>query len=133
MDLNKYYVLYDGDCGFCNYWVQWILKNDRKDIFRFAALQSNFGQQFLRERGLENNAFDTLYLWKPHTYYLIKSRAVTKIAQLLGGKYSILGLLNVLPVSMADALYNAVAKRRARLGNASCTLPTQEEKEKFIS
>ena len=83
MDTTKYYVFYDGDCGFCNYWVQWILKNDRKDHFRFAALQSDFGQKFLKERRLESNEFNTIYLWKPNEFYLLKSQAIVKIARIL--------------------------------------------------
>ena len=31
VDSNKYYVFYDGECGFCNFWVHWILKKDVKD------------------------------------------------------------------------------------------------------
>jgi hypothetical protein len=30
---RKILYFYDGDCGFCNFWVQWILKNDKKDNF----------------------------------------------------------------------------------------------------
>ena len=133
MDLTKYYVLYDGDCGFCNHWVQWILKNDRKDMFRFAALQSDFGQKFLKERGLRNKNFDTLYLWKPEEFYLVKSQAVAKIAKLLGGKYTFLSYLNFLPTFLSDKIYDFIAARRTRLANAHCLLPSEEEKKKFVS
>ena len=132
MDTSKYYVFYDGDCGFCNHWVQWILKNDRKDIFRFAALQSDFGQNFLNERGLENVDFNTIYLWKPESFYLIKSQAILKIAKLLGGKYLILAKLNILPKSVSDKIYDFIAARRLKLAAQNCLLPTAEERKKFI-
>jgi predicted DCC family thiol-disulfide oxidoreductase YuxK len=35
-------MLYDGLCGFCNKTVQWLLKRDRYDRFRFAPQQSSF-------------------------------------------------------------------------------------------
>ncbi|WP_373710272.1 thiol-disulfide oxidoreductase DCC family protein, partial [Kaistella sp.] len=76
VNTNKYYVFYDGECGFCNFWVHWILKKDVKNQFLFASLQSEFGQQFLSERNLELKNLDTLYLWKPEKYYLQKSQAV---------------------------------------------------------
>ena len=133
MDTSKYYVIYDGDCGFCNHWVQWILKNDKKDQFMFAALQSDFGQKFLKERGLERESFDTIYLWKPEGFYLIKSEAITKIAKILGGKYALLGNLNVFPKYISDAIYNQIAKRRLKLAAQSCMLPTAEERKKFVS
>jgi len=133
MDTTKYYVFYDGDCGFCNYWVQWILKNDRKDHFRFAALQSDFGQKFLKERRLESNEFNTIYLWKPNEFYLLKSQAIVKIARILGGKYALLSRLDIFPRFVSDRIYDEVAKRRQNLANRQCLLPTSEERKKFIS
>ena len=132
MDYSKYYVFYDGDCGFCNYWVQWILKNDKKDQFLFTALQSDFGQKFLKERGLENKNFNTLYLWKPQEFYLLKSQAVTKIAKILGGKYAFLSYLNIFPKMISDKVYDEIAKRRLKLAAQNCLLPTPEERKKFI-
>jgi predicted DCC family thiol-disulfide oxidoreductase YuxK len=87
--MGKHIVFFDGDCGVCNFWVQWILKRDKKDRFLFASLQSDFGQQFLTERKLNTEVFNTLYLWKPNHYYLEKSKAVLQIAHLLGGIYKL--------------------------------------------
>lgn len=129
----KYYVFYDGDCGFCNHWVQWILKNDKTDRFLFSALQSEFGQQFLKERGLESKAFDTIYLWKPKEFYATKSKAILAIAKVLGGKYALLASLNFLPGYISDKLYDQIAKRRMQLASEKCLLPTPEERKKFVS
>ncbi len=133
MDINKYYVFYDGDCGFCNYWVQWILKNDTHDQFLFSALQSEFGQEFLKERGLKTNNFNTIYLWKPEKFYLIKSQAIFKIAKILGGKYKMLSYCNILPKSISDLIYDEISKRRMKFAAQKCFVPTSEEKTKFIS
>ena len=131
-DPSKYYVFYDGDCGFCNYWVQWILENDKKDQFLFAALQGEFGQQFLKERNIENKQFSTIYLWKPNTYYLKKSEAVTKIAKLLGGKYTLLSNLNFLPSFISDFFYDKIAENRMKLSSQKCFLPKESHKKKFV-
>lgn len=131
-DPSKYYVFYDGDCGFCNYWVQWILENDKKDQFLFAALQGEFGQQFLKERNIENKQFSTIYLWKPNTYYLKKSEAVTKIAKLLGGKYALLSNLNFLPSFISDFFYDKIAENRMKLSSQKCFLPKESHKKKFV-
>ena len=132
MDTTKYYVFYDGDCGFCNHWVQWILKNDKKDHFRFAALQSDFGQKFLNERGLESKDLNTLYLWKPNEFYLIKAGAITQIARILGGKFAALSYLNILPNFLSNKIYDQIAARRLTLAAQNCLLPTPEERKKFI-
>lgn len=132
IDDSKYYVFYDGDCGFCNHWVQWILKNDKKDQFLFSALQSNFGQQFLWQRGLDRKQFNTIYLWKPNSFYLIKSEAVTKIAKILGGKYGLMASMNIFPKFLSDKIYDKFAENRQNLGSQKCLLPTEEERRKFI-
>ncbi len=131
-DETKYYVFYDGDCGFCNYWVKWIIKNDKKDQFRFSALQSNFGQQFLWQRNLDRNQFNTLYLWKPNSFYLVKSEAVSKIAKILGGKHALLANLNILPRFLSDSIYDKIAKNRDKLSSQKCFVPTEKERKKFV-
>ena len=130
---QKYYLFYDGECGFCNFWVEWILKNDHKDQFLFASLQSNFGQAFLKERGLNLNEFSTLYLWKPEEFYLTKSDAVFKIAGIIGGKYKLLSYLSFLPKFLRNPFYDLISKNRQKLANQKCYMPTQEERAKFLN
>ena len=132
MDTSKYYVFYDGDCGFCNFWVQWILKNDLKDQFMFAALQSDFGQEFLKERGLETKQLSTLYLWKPQSFYLKKSEAALKIASILGGKYSFIGYLSFVPKCISDFVYDKISENRKKLATNTCFLPNEKERAKFV-
>lgn len=132
IDTSKYYIFYDGDCGFCNHWVQWILKHDKKDDFIFAALQSEFAQNFLKERNLPTVEFNTIYLWKPEEYYFQKSKAILKIASILGGKYKIISLLSYLPTFITDFGYNIIAKNRMKLASQKCYLPTSKERKKFI-
>ena len=133
VNINKYYVFYDGECGFCNFWVHWILKKDVKDQFLFASLQSEFGQQFLSERNLELKNLDTLYLWKPEKYYLQKSQAVFKISEVIGGLYTLLSYFRYLPTSLTDFLYDRVAANRKKLAAGACEIPTAEERKKFVS
>jgi predicted DCC family thiol-disulfide oxidoreductase YuxK len=130
---NKHIVFFDGECGVCNFWVQWILERDKKDKFLFASLQSDFGQQFLSERGLDTNVFNTLYLWKPDHYYLIKSRAVIQIANLLGGIYTLLSIGKILPAFTGDVFYDMVSRNRMKLSAQKCFLPDQHQKKKFIA
>jgi predicted DCC family thiol-disulfide oxidoreductase YuxK len=40
-------ILFDGVCNLCNASVQWIIARDTRDVFRFAALQSEAGKQAL--------------------------------------------------------------------------------------
>lgn len=129
---QKHIVFFDGECGVCNFWVQWILERDKNDRFLFASLQSDFGQKFLSERGLDTKVFNTMYLWKPHQYYLIKSKAVLKIANLLGGIYKLSWLGKIVPKFLSDKMYDVVSRNRMKLANQKCYLPTPHQRKKFI-
>ncbi len=132
IDKNKYYVFYDGDCGFCNFWVQWILKNDKKNQYLFAALQSDFGQNFLKERSLKSDDFDTIYLWKPNDFYLTKSDAILKIANTIGGIYYFANFSKISPKFIRNLGYDLIAKNRKKLMEQTCIIPTPEQRKKFV-
>lgn len=129
---NKHIVFFDGECGVCNFWVQWILERDKNDQFMFASLQSDFGQNFLSERGLATKVFNTMYLWKPNQYYLIKSKAVLQIASILGGIYKLSGIGKIFPTFLSDSVYDIVSRNRMKLANQKCYLPTPHQRGKFI-
>ncbi|OVE54027.1 thiol-disulfide oxidoreductase [Chryseobacterium mucoviscidosis] len=130
--MGKHIVFFDGDCGVCNFWVQWILKRDHNNRFLFASLQSDFGQQFLTERKLNTEVFNTLYLWKPNHYYLEKSNAVLQIANILGGIYKLSAIGKIIPRFFSDTIYDLISKNRMKLANQKCYLPTPDERKKFI-
>jgi len=129
---NKHIVFFDGECGVCNFWVQWILERDKNDQFMFASLQSEFGQKFLSERDLETKQFNTLYLWKSKSYYLTKSQAVLKIADLLGGVYKLAAIGKIFPSFFRDKIYDKISENRMKMANQKCYLPTPQQRKKFI-
>lgn len=130
--MGKHIVFFDGDCGVCNFWVQWILKRDHNNRFLFASLQSDFGQRFLTERKLNTEVFNTLYLWKPNHYYLEKSKAVLQIANILGGIYKLSAIGKIIPRFLSDRIYDLISKNRMKLANQKCYLPSPDERKKFI-
>lgn len=81
----KYTVLYDGSCGFCNFWVKWILQRDKAGSFDFASLQGEFGRNFLRKNGLPEEDWDTLYLLGDDNKFWRKSSAIIRICQVFRG------------------------------------------------
>ncbi|MBQ0151339.1 MAG: DUF393 domain-containing protein [Chryseobacterium sp.] len=132
IDTVKHTVLYDGDCGFCNFWVQWILDRDHQDQFNFASLQSEFGQKFLHKNNLESVNLDTLYLLEADGKFRKKLDAVIKIGNTLGGVLVLLNILKIFPQFIKDSMYDLVARNRKKIGNAHCVLPTPEQRRKFI-
>ena len=56
--MNSSIILFDGVCNYCNAMVNFIIRQDKKKIFRFASLQSKAGQETLRQFDLPKNNFE---------------------------------------------------------------------------
>jgi predicted DCC family thiol-disulfide oxidoreductase YuxK len=134
LEEGKLIVLFDGICNFCNDSVQRIIKNDQKDRFRFASLQSEIGQELTSERGIDTSQVDSIILIDPGNAYYIKSTAALEIAKRMDGLYPMLQLFLILPASVRDWGYDYIAKNRYKwFGKRDeCKIPTPDEKAKFI-
>ena len=126
-------ILFDGVCNFCSFWVNFVIKRDKNDIFRFAALQSETGMQYLKLFGLNITDPDTFVLIEGKEYF-IKSTAALKVAWELKSWLKISYPLIFLPISFRDFLYDLIAKSRYKIFGKKdvCRIPTAEEKKKFI-
>ncbi|HYG52073.1 MAG TPA: DUF393 domain-containing protein, partial [Flavobacteriales bacterium] len=82
-------VLFDGECNFCNYSVQFIFKRDKKGIFRFASLQSAKGKELLAQYNLQNLDTSSMVLIKNNRAY-IKSGAALRICAHLSGLWPLM-------------------------------------------
>ena len=85
-------IIFDGVCNLCNSSVQFIIKHDKKQVFRFASLQSEFGKKIITKFDLANKNIDSIILFE-NNYVLIKSTAALQIAKKMGGIYSTLYVL----------------------------------------
>lgn len=128
----KNIVFYDGECGFCTLWVQWILKADKEGRICFAALQSEQAKNILRKYGAENSGTETILFLSDGVVY-DRLRAVSKIGTVLGRHWNILRLLSLLPKNISDRVYNIVAKNRFRIAGKTCYVPNAKERERFIT
>jgi len=131
---NTPILLFDGVCNLCNASVQWVLKRDPKGQFRFAALQSEAGQQILHQQGLSSEHFDTVVLALGDRIFL-RSDAPLEIVRRLGGLWGLLYFFKIFPRPFRDAIYNFVARNRYRWfgRREECMLPRPEWKERFLS
>lgn len=131
---NKKIILFDGVCNFCNASVRFIIKRDKKDVFRFASLESDLGQKLTDERGIDTSKIDSIILIDPGNAYYIKSTAALEISKELSGLYPTLSVFQVLPEGFRNLIYDFVAKNRYKWFGKSetCPMPTEEEKSKFL-
>lgn len=130
---DKKIVLFDGVCNFCNSSVNFIIDNDKNDVFRFASLQSEQGQKYLKEFNLPLDKFSTIVLIDNEKYF-IRTTAALRIAKNLKSPYNLMYVLIFVPPFIRDIFYDIIAHYRYRwFGKKDvCRIPTEEERSKFI-
>lgn len=130
---DKKIILFDGVCNYCNEKVNFIIKHDVKDIFRFATLQSKIGQEIVKQLGI-NSSVDSLILVEPRNAYYIKSEAIFKILKQLNTPLKGLLFFNFLPSLVKDMVYEYVAKNRYKWYGKKevCMIPSPAIQSKFL-
>lgn len=131
-------VLYDGVCGLCDHLVQFLLKRDDRDRFRFASLQSDVAAQLLQRHGTDAVDLDTVYVvvdyGKDGEKLLSRSDAIIHLLQRLGGIWSVVAAGKILPRAFRDSFYKFVATNRYRVFGKYdvCQMPEERFKFKFL-
>jgi predicted DCC family thiol-disulfide oxidoreductase YuxK len=125
-------VFFDGVCGLCNRFVDFVIARDAAGVFRFAPLQGETARDRLHEADVR----------KPKTVVLQdeqgvfrKSTAAVRIFMRLGGVWRILGgILWLVPRPLRDVGYSLVARYRyAVFGKKeTCRMPTPAERARFL-
>jgi len=125
-------VFYDGDCGFCNRSVNFVLKNDTTKSIHFAALQSGFTKRVFEERNWSQPDLSTFYFME-NGVLNEKSKAAFKVLRYFPWYLRWLRIFTIVPRSIRDWVYDQVAKRRRKISKGYCVMPTPEERRRFIS
>ena len=127
-------ILFDGVCNLCNTAVQFVIERDPTAIFRFAALQSDFGQEILAKNALITEGGDTMILVEKGQVY-DRSTAALRIAKRLSGGIKFLSVFLIVPKPIRDFVYKIIARNRYRWfgKQETCWLPTKELKARFLT
>lgn len=126
-------ILFDGVCNLCSGAVQFIIKRDRKGIFKFASLQSSFGQQQLEKFNIDKNLLHSIILVHDDQFFE-RSDAALEIAKHLNGLWLVLYVFKIIPRFIRDGIYNLIARNRYGLFGKkdACWIPTPELKDRFL-
>jgi len=129
---DKPVILFDGICNLCTGSVQFILKRDKKNEFRFASLQSGYGQDLLKRFSLPGDTFNSFILYQDGKIYTRSTAALKMFQQLKGWKW--VKMFWIVPKFLRDAVYNLIAKNRYKWfgQKEECWLPTPELKARFL-
>lgn len=126
-------ILFDGVCNLCNGAINFVIKKDKRNVFKFAALQSEAGIMLLSKYKIDTSKVDSIILVDGENCY-VKSSAALRIAKDLSGGYPLLYGFLILPRFIRDAVYDYIARNRYKWfgKKESCMIPTPELKSKFL-
>jgi len=127
-------ILFDGVCNLCSASVQFVIARDPKQLFTFASLQSETGQEVLKKAGLPVAGFNSFVLEEEGQLYL-RSTAALRVARHLSGGWKLLYVFILVPEAVRNWVYDFIAVRRYRWfgRQQSCWVPTPELKQRFLS
>ena len=60
MSGDEVLLIYDGTCGFCHGAVRFVLRHDRKSVFRFAPLLGEVATDVMKRHGRDPAATDSM-------------------------------------------------------------------------
>lgn len=133
MDTSGPIVLFDGVCNLCNRSMQFILKRDKKKIFRFASLQGEFGQQVLKQHNLPTDDFNSFILLEGDLLYT-RSKAALRVLKHLRRGWQLLYGFIIIPKFIRDGVYKWIARNRYKWfgKRESCMIPAAELRNRFL-
>ena len=128
-------IFFDGICNLCNHSVQFVIKRDRHDYFRFAALQTEAAKAQLAALNSvpHQEELNTIILLENGKVY-DRSTAALRIARKLSGLWPLLYGFMIIPRFIRDFFYQLISKNRYRIWGKqeSCMVPSAALKSKFL-
>ena len=126
------YIIFDGNCGFCNKFLMTIAKKDKNDIFLFVSNLSDLGVNLLLKYKIIGLEKSTIILIENHNIF-IKSSAIKRILLNLQ-YYNILGkLMFLFPEKISNYVYDIISLNRGEIiKNSDCKIPDSRIRRKFI-
>jgi predicted DCC family thiol-disulfide oxidoreductase YuxK len=131
--IDKKIIVFDGVCILCNSFVQFILKKDRTKQFYFATAQSDFVRDKVESLQMKVNPMDSVIYFK-NGKILTESSAVLGILSDLGGIWTLISILRLIPPFIRNAMYRFCARRRYHVFGMleTCMVPSSDWKNRFL-
>ncbi len=126
-------VFFDGVCNLCNRSVNFLISKDKKEVLKFASLQSEYAQNIIPKELLNRENLDTIIVYSDGQFY-DRSNAVLKLCKVLGGGFYVVLIGYLIPRFVRDGLYRFIANNRYHWFGKQfqCRVPSPELKDRFL-
>ena len=126
-------ILFDGVCNLCNEAVNFVIKRDTGNVFKFTPLQEKQGVLLLKTHAVDTQKLDSIVLIENEKVY-VKSSAALRIAKKMSNLWPLFFVLLIIPSFIRDGVYDFIAKNRYKWfgKKEQCMIPTQGLREKFL-
>jgi predicted DCC family thiol-disulfide oxidoreductase YuxK len=126
-------IVFDGYCVLCSGWASFILRHDRRAIYRLLPAQSPIGHALYVHYGLDPQNFET-YILIQNGVAWFRSEAAIRMTQGLGFPWSLAAILRIAPQAWRDWLYGWIARNRFRFfgRRATCYVPGPRYEDRFL-
>ncbi len=120
-------------CNLCSGIVQFVIRHDRKKKFLFASFQGKAGKAIAEKWKVPLPDADSFVLVLGDSLYS-RSDAALLLLRKLGGGWSLLYGLKILPRFIRDGVYRYIARNRYKWfgKKESCLLPSPETRDRFL-
>ena len=128
-------IVFDGVCVLCSRWVSFVLRHDRQQVFRFAAMQSATGHDLLRQHGIDPHD-PVSFLLLEHGRAYTDTDAIARVLLNFGFAWrSIARCMRIVPRPIRDASYRWLARNRYRFFGRRevCFVPSPANADRFLS
>ncbi|HEY1869762.1 MAG TPA: thiol-disulfide oxidoreductase DCC family protein [Chitinophagaceae bacterium] len=126
-------ILFDGVCNFCNALVNFVIRQDKNNIFRFAALQSESGKKLLESYNINWRENDSFVLIENNKAWQ-RSTATLKLYNKLPWYWKWTQIFWIVPKFIRDGIYSFIARNRYKWfgKKEECMIPTSAVRQKFL-
>ena len=132
-------VFFDGVCGLCNRFVDFVLSRDRRAAIRFAPLQGETARRVVsgewRVASGRESSVKTI-VWRDSSgREFVRSAAAVRVLWRIGGIWWLIGwLLWLIPRPLRDVGYRIISANRYRWfgKKETCRLPSLTERSRFL-
>ncbi len=126
-------IFFDGVCGFCNRFVDFVIRTDsRREIF-FSPVQGETAVEFSLYQNEPPREWKIAYVDENGLHE--GADAVLLVLKRLGGFWNLPALLIYIPRPVKEFFYGIVSRNRYRIFGKrdKCRVPSPEERERFLS